>query len=451
MTTANPTRAATIIVGLGSTGLSVLRHLAAGERRLIVMDAAAAPALLKEAQAMAPSAEFILGRLDATLLSTAAEVILSPGVPRLSPALQQAIDQGVPVIGDIELFARECLAQVIAITGSNGKSTTTTLACEILNAAGRPALAGGNLGPPALDLLKAAPAEFYVLEISSFQLESIERLPAVAATVLNISEDHLDRYPGLAEYAATKARIYRHVGRRVFNADDPMVCAMTDFGTKDRGFSVAADSVAAFRRAPGSDGKAWLWCEASPFMPVDELALVGMHNQANALAALALVWPYVQGSLAEVRAALAGFRGLPHRCRLVASRAGIDWYNDSKATNVGAAIAAVQGFGERPLILIAGGQAKGQDFRPFAAAIRGRVRLLVLLGIDAALIATACAEVTPVAHVADMDAAVAVAADAAEPGDAVLLSPACASLDMYANYMARGQHFETAVLERLAA
>lgn len=439
-----------LIFGLGATGLSILRHLAPTTPRLVVVDTQPSPSLLAEAKALAPAAQFSLGTVDASIITNAQAIWLSPGVPRSLPALLAAASRGVPILGDIELFARSAPeARVLAITGSNGKSTTTSLVADLLAASGSRVAAGGNLSPPALDLLRGPVMDWYVLELSSFQLESTESLQPWAAAVLNISEDHLDRYASLTEYAATKARIYRQAERRVVNLDDERVKAMVTPGTPAISFSVN-NPKADFCCIAGTDDEPWIMCAGERLLMVKSIKLQGRHNLANILAALALTWPLLT-DLSAVCHCLQTFEGLPHRLTLVASVNGVDWFDDSKATNVGAAVAAILGLSPRPLILIAGGQAKGQDFRPLAEAVKACVKALVLLGVDAELVANACKGSVPIHHVEDMSEAVACAAELAISGDAVLLSPACASLDMFANYAARGRAFSAAVQARLAA
>lgn len=437
-----------VVVGLGATGLSVLGHLGSRVPRLVVMDEAPAPATLALARARAPQAEFLPGAFAAERLCEARYIVLSPGVPRHLPALQAAIVAGVPVVSDVTLFLEACECPVIGITGSNGKSTTTVLAATCLQAAGFNVRAGGNLGPPALDLLAPPPADLHVLEISSFQLESCVAPRLAAAAILNLSEDHLDRHGSMAAYAAAKTRIWSAAGRVIYNRDDARVAALAAAHPTATAFGLIDDPSLPFRLA-AHGGEPWLWCEDAPFMPARELALAGRHNQSNALAALALAWPWLEGHGDAVRAALACANGLPHRCTHVASAQGVDWYDDSKATNVGAAVAAIEGFDGRPLVLIAGGQGKGQDFTPLASVLPGRVRSLVLLGADAPLIADRCAGLCPIECVDSIESAVAVAAQLARPGDAVLLSPACASLDMFRSYAERGARFAAAVRAEL--
>lgn len=443
MTTVPPKDQRTVVAGLGVTGLSVARHLAARGEIFAVVDTRAAPPGLAALTAECPEVPVFLGGLDAAMLARATRIVLSPGLALAEPALAAAAAGGVEIIGDIELFARAAQAPIVAITGSNGKSTVTELVGAMAMAAGVHVAVGGNLGTPALELLDDA-AQLYVLELSSFQLETTAALCAQVATILNLSPDHLDRYPDMAAYCAAKQRIFRGAAQVVCNRDDPatvppasMPVPRISFGlgtAPDDGFGLIQDG-----------GRDWLAQGSTPLLSVAELALQGRHNVANALAALAL--GQAAGlPLAAMLSALRNFRGLPHRCQRVLERDRVIWVDDSKATNVGAAVAAIEGLaGDTPnLIWIAGGQGKGQSFAPLAAALPGRVRIALLLGEDADRIAAAIAGRVPVIRVESMAAAVAAARAAARPGDCVLLSPACASFDMFTNYADRGDQFARA-------
>jgi UDP-N-acetylmuramoylalanine--D-glutamate ligase len=434
-----------VVVGLGHTGLSCLRYLTRQGQRCAVTDSRANPPQQETLRHEMPAVHLAAGGLDASLLQSAGQVVLSPGVPLSDPAVQAAQAAGVAVIGDIELFARAAKAPVVGITGTNGKSTVTTLVGEMCVAAGRRTAVGGNLGTPALDLL-ALESQTYVLELSSFQLETTASLNCAAATVLNLSPDHMDRYADLAAYAAAKQRIYRGDGFMVVNADDPLVAGMTSPRRPLIRFGLGPNTDFGLRKL---DGRPWLTQHGTALMPVAELKIAGLHNAANALAALAL-GAAIGLDMEAMLGVLKAFPGLPHRCQWVASKDGIDWYNDSKGTNVGSTIAAIDGLGaERQLVLILGGDGKGQDFAPLAEAMRGRVRAAVLIGRDAPSIRQAI-EMTQVGGIAladakDLPGAVALCAELAQSGDAVLLSPACASLDMFENYAHRGRVFVEAV------
>jgi UDP-N-acetylmuramoylalanine--D-glutamate ligase len=432
-----------VIVGLGRTGLSAARHLAARGHRLVVTDTRADPPGLAELRRLVPGAATALGGFDPAVLDGASQVVVSPGVPLAEPFLRQAAAQGIDLVGDIELFAREVDGRVVGITGTNGKSTVTTLVGEFARAGGLDVRVGGNLGEPALDLLAGPPAAMYVLELSSYQLETTRSLQPEAAACLNVTPDHLDRYPDFAAYAAAKARIFERAATAVVNLDDENVARMPRPGQRRVGFSLRRGD--ADFRLLRQDGEDWLAAGAEPVLPLAALRLPGRHNAANALAALAV------GSVCGFpRAAMAGrlrdFRGLPHRAERVRDRRGVAWIDDSKGTNVGATVAAVEGL-EGPLVLIAGGEGKGQDFTALAAAGRGKLRHTVLIGRDAPLIARALAGICPVTGAGTMAEAVGAAAGLAEPGDTVLLSPACASFDMFRDYAERGEAFAAAVRE----
>ncbi len=433
---------ATLVVGLGVTGLSVLRFLRRRGVPVAVTDSRAEPPGREALEAEFGDLPAALGGFEPEWFEHARTLIVSPGVPVGEPLIRAARARGAEVIGDIELFAREAKAPVVAITGSNGKSTVTTLVSEMASDAGRAVRTGGNIGRPALELLTDSEPDLYVLELSSFQLETTASLDAAAAVVLNISPDHMDRYNGLADYAAAKQRVYRGHGVMVVNCDQPAVLAMQAPGRPTVGFGLG--------RPLGNDfgllqreGEDWLAHGEQPLMPVRELRMAGRHNQANALAALAL-GEAVGLPMESMLATLRRFAGLWHRTQWVAEIDGVRWYNDSKATNVGATLAAIEGL-EGPLVLILGGQGKGADFLPLREPLSRKARAVVLMGEAAEDIAHVLDGVVPVRRAADMDEAVAQARALAEPGDAVLLSPACASFDMFDGFAARGDAFIRAV------
>ena len=433
-------RPRSVIVGLGRTGVSCARHLAARGHNLVVTDSRSSPPGLPELQRLVPHATTVLGGFDPAVLEGADQIIVSPGVSLAEPFLQQAAARGFDLIGDIELFAREAGGRVIGITGTNGKSTVTTLVGEMAKAAGILVRVGGNLGEPALDLLAGPPAALYVLELSSYQLETTYSLQLEAAAVLNVTPDHLDRYRDVAEYAAAKARIFERCTTAIVNLDDELVVRMTRPGQRRLGFSLSRGD--ADFRLLARDGRDWLAAGSEALMPVDALRLPGRHNAANALAALAVgtACGMPRAAMTEV---LARFEGLPHRSQLVAEARGVRWIDDSKGTNVGATQAAIAGL-PGPLVLIAGGEGKGQDFRPLADACRGKVRDALLIGRDARAIGAAIAGSCAIHYAKSMEAAVASAARLAQPGDSVLLSPACASFDMFRDYAHRGDMFAAA-------
>jgi UDP-N-acetylmuramoylalanine--D-glutamate ligase len=442
----NVTRGAkrTLIVGLGATGLAVARYLAARNARLRVLDSRAAPPGLKSLQEALPQTEIVLESLDARWLDDVERVVLSPGLSSDLPLVAQARERGIPVVGEIELFARAARAPVLAATGSNGKSTVVTLTAEILAAQGFSAPRGGNLGPPALELLAERDPDVYVLEISSFQMETTQSLKALAAAVLNVTADHLDRHGSLERYAALKASLLVAAERAVFNWDDPLVRAMgaahgnavpfSVIEPLERGFSVIEHR-----------GARWLARDREPLLPCVELALHGTLGEANSLAALALS-AAMDGDLEPALGVLRRFPGLPHRCRKVRERRAVTYVNDSKGTNVGATVAALQGIAG-PVVLIAGGQGKGASFAPLTQLPPGRLRAAVLIGQAAAELEAALAATCKTQRAAGMQEAVEQAAALARPGDTVLLSPACASQDMFSDYRERGDVFTQAVME----
>jgi UDP-N-acetylmuramoylalanine--D-glutamate ligase len=433
-----------VVVGLGVTGLSCARHLYARGLPFTVIDTRAAPPGLAELQREMPGVSVFAGVYPADLIDGASELIVSPGIAMDDPLVRRARDLGIDVVGDIDLFVREARAPVIGITGSNAKSTVTELVGHMAQTAGLNVGVGGNLGTPALELLDDA-RELYVLELSSFQLERAGELGLAVATVLNVSADHLDRHGSMPAYHQAKHRIFRGCRKVVVNRDDPLTIALVAPGVEVISWRLREPELNGFGLRL-LDGREWLCHGFERLLPVDEMGFAGRHNVANALAALAL------GSAAglpavAMTAALQSFRGLPHRCQLVTTINGVRFIDDSKGTNVGATEAALAGLGgERDIVLIAGGQAKGADFKGLQGAVRRHCKLLVLIGEDAAELEQALAQCVRVVHADSMADAVACAADAAMPGDTVLLSPACASFDMFSGYVQRAEVFCAAVM-----
>jgi UDP-N-acetylmuramoylalanine--D-glutamate ligase len=436
---------ASVVVGLGKTGASCLRYLTKRGIPVAATDTRSAPPGLAELGGLAETLDIRLGGFDLSLLDGASQILMSPGVSLEEPIASLARTRGIEVLGDIELFARAVRAPVIGITGTNGKSTVTSLVSRMAATDGRRVLAGGNLGEPALDLLDQPIPDLYVLELSSFQLETTYSLELLAAVVLNVTTDHMDRYASIDAYACAKARIFRHAATVVLNLDDPLVAAM-------RGASSSAPRVLTFssRNNVGADfsllqrgGQLLLARRGEPLLDIARMKIAGLHNAANALAALAL-GEAAGLKLPAMLEALESFPGLPHRSAWIADIAGVRYLDDSKGTNVGATLAAVSG-SERPLVLIAGGDGKGQDFAPLAAAFKDKVRHAVLIGKDAPALESALRGACATERAATLEAAVHAAAEAARPGDTVLLSPACASLDMFRDYGHRGDVFAAAV------
>jgi UDP-N-acetylmuramoylalanine--D-glutamate ligase len=449
-----------VVLGLGDTGLSLARWLARRGARVRVADTRADPPHASTLARELPGVPLAKGAFSAETLRGADLVAISPGLDRRSGPVARAAARGVPVVGDVELFARALPhsrareAAVLAVTGSNGKSTVAAMAGAICREAGRATVVAGNIGLPVLDALEAVEAggavpQVFVLELSSFQLESTESLAPVAAAMLNLTEDHLDRYRDLAEYAAAKARIFAGGGAQVLNRDDPWSLGMARPGRPLRTFGLDRPADDTQWGLASERGVPVLAHGARALMPLSELPLAGLHNAANALAAHALA--HAVGAPAEAAArALRAFAGLPHRMQRIAELAGVLYLDDSKATNVGAAIAALRGLG-RAAVLIAGGDGKGQDFAPLAPAVREHARAVVLIGRDAPVIERALAATgVPLERADAMAQAVEIARRLARPGDAVLLAPACASYDMYRNFAERGEDFAAAV-RRIAA
>ncbi len=429
-----------LVLGLGRTGVSAARYLDRKGLRVRVADTRATPPGVDSLRTDVPMAELRTGAFEPSLLDDVAQVVISPGLSLREPVVRAALERGLPVVGDIELFARDAAAPVAAITGTNGKSTVTTLVAELATAGGRRAVAGGNLGEPALDLLERATPDLYVLELSSFQLETTQSLRTVTSTVLNVTPDHMDRYDSLDDYAAAKARIFDGCDVAVINADDTLVRAMPRAGQAVVSFSlVSRDADYTLERSPAP----MIVRRGEPLLPLAAMRLQGLHNAANAMAALAMI-EALDLPLGPALEALCAFGGLPHRSQWVADIHGVHYVNDSKGTNVGATLAAVLGLAG-PLVVIAGGDGKNQDFTELRAAFRNKVRHVVLIGRDAPALAAALADVCTTERATDMPTAVRAAHGAAQPGDTVLLSPACASLDMYRDYTHRGDEFAAAV------
>ena len=433
----------TLVVGLGVTGLSVVRYLRGLGEQVVVVDSRDLPPGMKLLKENFPDVELHTGKFKSALFNSARRIVVSPGVPMSETALQEAKGHGVEITGDMDLFAHEVTAPVCGITGSNGKSTVTTLLAEMAKCAGIDATVGGNIGTPVLDIV-ADNYELYVLELSSFQLETLQNLPMDVAVVLNISPDHMDRYKDLNEYVITKQDIYRNARTCVVNRDDALVSNQLCACETSIGFTLKEPLGSDFGLRE-HDGVNWLCHGEGRLLSVDEIKIKGSHNIANVLAALAM------GSALNIPErfmleAVKNFSGLEHRMQWVTEKDGVNWFNDSKATNVGASIAAIEGLPGMH-VLIAGGEAKDADFSPLAQVAAEHLRAVVLIGQDANLIEQVLNGVVPIVHAVDMDEAVIKASELTKLDDNVLLSPACASFDMYRNFEHRGQAFVEAVRE----
>lgn len=435
-----------LVLGLGVTGLSALRWLQGQGAVLSVADTREAPPSRSLVMEQMPEVAVHLGALDAVLLANQDLLVLSPGVPLADPAIQQAMADGVEAIGDVELFARYRPAdsKLLAVTGANGKSTVTTLVGEMCRAAGLSTVVAGNIGVPVLDTLAGGAPDVYVLELSSFQLETTHTLKADAATVLNLSEDHMDRYNGMADYAAAKARIFQSGGVQILNRQDEWSAGMALTGHPVVTFGSDEAPGDADYGLQQEGGKTWLMQGATRLIEAGELKIAGLHNAVNALAALALCRA-IGLDYTPLLSTLRSFKGLPHRVEWVADIDGVAFYDDSKGTNIGATCAALSGL-PQPVVLIAGGDGKGQDFAQLAGAVQQNARSVVLIGRDTQLIADALAGTgVTMLYAETMAQAVSKAFEAAQAGDAVLLSPACASFDMFRNYVHRAEVFCAAV------
>jgi len=443
-----------LVLGLGDTGLSAIRWLAQRGARLRAADTRAAPPSLGALRNEQPGVRVALGSFDEALLEGVDTVVASPGVALREPLLRAAVARGVEVIGDIEIFAREVArhspgARVLGITGTNGKSTVTALAGAMGRAAGFDTVVAGNIGPPVLDALDkarrsgvadASSRRLYVIELSSYQLETTSSLALDAAAMLNLTQDHMDRYDSMEDYARAKQRIFRHARTRVVNRDDAWSNGMAG-GERTFTFGLGVP------RSPDAWGldaaRAQILRGEEKLVELSAMPLTGLHNAANAMAAHALMCA-IEAPPEALAQTLRTFKGLEHRVEFVTEAKGVRFYDDSKGTNVGATVAALDGFRD-PVVLIAGGDGKGQDFAPLAPAVKSRARAVVLIGRDAPLIAAALAKSdVPLARANSMQEAVEAAFAFARPGDAVLLSPACASFDMFRDYGHRGALFAIA-------
>jgi len=447
-----------LVLGLGVSGLSMARWLNHRGAHVRVADTRAAPPCGVQLQRELPSVPVTAGPLRAESFQGVDLIAISPGVPLVHPLVESAAKAGVEVVGDIELFARAlpamARAKVLAITGSNGKSTVTEMTAAMCKRAGLATVVAGNIGVPVLDALLAlerspGSPQVFVLELSSFQLETTSSLEPHAAACLNLSEDHLDRYRQMSDYARAKSRIFHGAGIQVLNRQDVWSRSMALPGRTVFSFGLDAPCGEREWGLAEADGDAWLARGAHKLMSVSQLRVAGLHNAANALAALALARA-IDLPDAPLLDALAEFEGLPHRVQKVAEIDGVSFYDDSKGTNVGATVAALNGM-RRKVVLIAGGDGKGQDFSPLKSAVASRVRAVVLIGRDGDKIAQSIeGSGVPMQRARTMEEAVRMSRAAAREGDAVLLSPACASFDMFRDYEDRARVFVQAVKGLLA-
>lgn len=434
-----------LVAGLGKTGHSIASYLQRKKRSFLMYDTRLSPAGYEEFRHEFPEIEVFLGEFPEPLYDSISEIISSPGVPLDSPLMLKAMQHHIPIYGDIECLAREIDVPVVAITGTNGKSTVTTLVGEMAKVAGINVAVAGNIGMPVLDRLgENIPYQLWVLELSSFQLDLIHSLAPVASTILNISDDHLDRHHTLQAYIDAKQRVYRQAKTALYNRDDPQT-KPTDGNLKvSFGLDEPKEGQWGLRM---KDGNTFLAFGNQNFLSVSELKIKGRHNWANALAACGLA--HAAGiDMASMVKVLKQFTGLAHRAQWVRTIAGVDWINDSKGTNVGATYSAILGIGgsmQGKIVLIAGGLGKGADFSPLRTPMAEYVRTLVLIGKDADKLEEAMGSAVKVMRANSLEDAVRVAHQQANAGDVVMLSPACASQDMFRDFNHRGEVFVSEV------
>lgn len=439
-----------VVAGLGISGVAAVNFLHQQGYRVAVTDSRETPPGHDQIPA---EVQRVFGHFDQALLLQAEEIIISPGLDPKIPEIQQAMAQGIAVISEIQLLRRATDLPIVAITGSNAKSTVTTLIGQMALDAGKKAAIGGNLGRPALDLLKDQP-EMFILELSSFQLETTTNLNAEVAVVLNMSEDHLDRHGDMQGYHAAKHRVFQGVKRIVFNRDDVLTQPLIGDDIPRQSFGLNAPDLNQYGILRSDDGSMWLARGRERLLNCAELYIQGMHNFANALACLAL-GEAIGLPMDSMLETLKQFKGLEHRCEFVKELNQVRYYNDSKGTNIGASLAAIEGLGasieakQGKLVMILGGQGKGQDFTVLRDALQQYVKTVVLIGEDAGLIETAIAGTCALLHAQSLEQAVTLCQQQAEANDVVLLSPACASFDMFTGYVARGQQF-VALVQALA-
>lgn len=440
-----------IIVGLGVTGFSCAKFLAEKKEKFIVLDTRSEPPYLQQFKISFPNTPIFLGEFANEHLALAKEIILSPGLDNQLPFFQEARHQGIPIIGDIELFSRYVPGKVIGVTGSNGKSTVVSLLYEMLVKAGKKVKCGGNLGIPALDLLQGEPHDFYILELSSFQLELVENLELEVACILNLYANHLDRHHSLEEYAKAKQRIYRHAKNFVVNRDSHYSFPNLSSGLNQISFGLNTPDKGQFGIIEDNQ-HIYLALGYEKLLNINELKILGYHNYANALTALA-IGSVLNLNMSNMLEALKNFHGLKHRCQYITKRNNVAWYNDSKATNVAATRTAIRAIGQhhKPgrIILLLGGQDKGDNFALLEQELNEYVQLVIVFGQDADKISESLAAIIPIFRVNSLKELVETANAKAISGDAVLFSPACASFDMFKNFEHRGELFMDQVLKGL--
>ena len=427
-----------LVIGAGATGWSVANYMRTKRNHFRIMDTRDIPPYANQLKQIMPAHDICFGRIDAQWIEESNVVVLSPGVSLQTPEIQHAKSHGTEIIGDVELFARLTNKPYVAITGSNGKSTVTTLVVDILNSQDMTAMAGANIGTPALNLLNEGNVDIFALELSSFQLETSTSLRPEAAVVLNISADHLDRHVSLEHYAEIKNSIYINAKRKIYlrEEDGKIICDGISFGLDE--------PVENHYGIKYASGERWLMRGQQKILATKELSIGGATAELNVLAALALCHPFIKDEAAALNA-IRGFKGLPHRCELVLEKNDVHWINDSKGTNIGATVAAISNF-DQPQILILGGIHKGGSIEPLIEAVRQHVRQAIVFGRDKEIFINALKDVSTVLEVNELTDAVKLAANNIGRGEVVLFSPACASFDMFDDYQQRGDTFRQTVL-----
>lgn len=437
-----------VVLGLGASGYSSVRYLSEMGIDVSVQDSRDNPPYLMPLKDSDLDLNVQCGSFDLSELDDADLVVVSPGVSLKEPLIKEADHRGIEILGDIELFARACTKPVIGITGSNGKTTVTTIVGELLKDQGIEVIVAGNIGKPVLETLKEPTPEVYVLELSSFQLETTSSLDCVAAAILNISADHMDRYENLENYLYAKLRILKNANRLLLCRDDPVLSSIRTYDnvqTQTFGLNKppTTEDYGVVKNHESGD---WIVRGESKLISTKDLSVTGKHNELNIVAAIALMEMAGYAITSDSKEKLKTFIGLPHRCERILDKDGIVWINDSKSTNPGSTIAALSGI-DKPIILIAGGQSKGADFTDLANAIQRFVRQVILIGVDRSSIAIPIDNRVPVTFADDLQQAVLLASRWAQHGDAVLLSPACASFDMFSDFEERGNIFRKFVGE----
>ena len=435
-----------LVAGLGKTGHSIARYLKRRQLSFVMFDTRTQPAGLDAFHTEFPDVDIFLSELPEHYFEQLTAIISSPGVDLDQPSMKKAISMGLPLYGDIECLAREVSVPIIAITGTNGKSTVTTLVGEMARAAGLSVAVAGNIGTPVLDLLDDNHVyDLWVLELSSFQLDLTQSLKPIAATILNVTPDHLDRHHTFEAYLSAKRKVYHHAKFSIYNRDDSLTFPQ-DKVSEQISFGLDAPETGSWGLTI-KDSTSYLTYGETPILSVNDLRIKGQHNWLNALAACALA--RAAGiDLSYLVEVLKRFSGLPHRSQWVRTHLGVEWINDSKGTNIGATMSAISGIGgsmQGKIVLIAGGQGKGADFTQLRDCVEQQVRCVVLMGVDADQMDSALADIVPIKRAASLDEAVNLAAKEAKTGDVVLLSPACASLDMFRDFNHRGEVFTDVV------